>query len=79
MNRIILVFLALLTSLAYAADRKPNIVWIMTEDWDTTIGCYGHPEAKTPNIDKLASQGRRYTTAWCTAPVCSTSRSAMAA
>ncbi|MCP5549091.1 MAG: sulfatase [Akkermansiaceae bacterium] len=78
MNRIILVFLALLTSLAYAADRKPNIVWIMTEDWDTTIGCYGHPEAKTPNIDKLASQGRRYTTAWCTAPVCSTSRSAMA-
>jgi N-sulfoglucosamine sulfohydrolase len=61
-----------------AADQRPNIVWILAEDWDTTLGCYGHPEARTPHIDKLAAQGRLYQNAWCTAPVCSTSRSAMA-
>ncbi|MEN9361922.1 MAG: N-sulfoglucosamine sulfohydrolase, family [Verrucomicrobiota bacterium] len=61
-----------------ASAARPNIVWILTEDWDQTLGCYGHPEVRTPNIDALAAQGRRYRTAWCTAPVCSASRSAMA-
>lgn len=78
MNLLKFALTLILSTFAHAADQRPNIVWIMIEDWDTHIACYGHPELHTPNIDKLASQGRRYTTAWCTAPVCSASRSAMA-
>lgn len=56
---------------------KPNVVWIMLEDWSTDLGCYGTKGVSTPVTDKLAAQGIRYTNAFCTSPVCSTSRSAM--
>ena len=58
-------------------DQKPNIVWIMMEDWGYQLSCYGEPGVLTPHIDKLASEGIRYTNSFCTAPVCSPSRSAM--
>ncbi|MDA0347329.1 MAG: sulfatase [Verrucomicrobia bacterium] len=61
---------------AHAAG-KPNIVWIMLEDWGLELSCYGTPAIETPVCDQLAAQGIRYTNAFCTAPVCSTSRSAM--
>ena len=57
--------------------ERPNIVWIMLEDWGLDLGCYGTPGIETPVTDKLASEGIRYTNAFCTSPVCSTSRSAM--
>ncbi|MEM6842315.1 MAG: sulfatase [Bacteroidota bacterium] len=57
--------------------EKPNIVWIMLEDWGYQFSCYGEPGITTPNVDKLASEGIRYTNAFATAPVCSPSRSAM--
>ncbi|AWW33065.1 sulfatase [Echinicola strongylocentroti] len=59
------------------AAPRPNIVWIMLEDWSTDLGCYGTEGIQTPFTDTLASQGARYTNAFCTSPVCSTSRSAM--
>ena len=55
---------------------RPNILWIIAEDTCPDLGCYGNPWAKTPNIDRLASQGMRFTRAFTTAPVCSASRSA---
>jgi len=59
-----------------AAEReRPNILWIIAEDFCPDLGCYGHPLVKTPNIDKLASEGVRYTNAFTTSPVCSASRS----
>ncbi len=58
-------------------EQKPNIVWIMMEDWGYQLSCYGEPGIHTPNIDKFASEGIRYTNSFCTAPVCSPSRSAM--
>ncbi|MGK0239488.1 MAG: N-sulfoglucosamine sulfohydrolase [Candidatus Pelagisphaera sp.] len=61
---------------ASAADR-PNIVWIMLEDWGPDMSCYGTKGLSTPRSDKLADEGIRYTNAFCTSPVCSTSRSAM--
>lgn len=60
-----------------ASGRKPNIVWITCEDISPHLGCYGDPDAATPNLDKLASQGVKYTGAYATAPVCSPSRSCL--
>ena len=56
---------------------RPNILWILSEDISPDLGCYGTPAVQTPNLDKLARQGVRYTNAFTTAPVCSASRSAM--
>ena len=57
---------------------KPNILWIIAEDFCPDLSCYGNPDLETPNIDRLASQGMRFTRAFVTGPVCSASRSALA-
>jgi len=74
-----LVFLAALLAAGgvragRAADR-PNIVWISIEDYSPTLGCYGDKYAVSPNIDKLASQGCRYTHCYSHAGVCAPTRS----
>jgi len=70
--------IALLTSLVLAshlAAQKPNIIWISCEDISAHLGCYEDPHAITPNLDKLASEGVRYTHAFTTAGVCAPCRS----
>ncbi|MDP8244427.1 MAG: sulfatase [Candidatus Hinthialibacter antarcticus] len=67
---------ALPISLHAAQGQKVNVVWITGEDVCPDIGCYGNPLVHTPNIDRLAKQGIRYTNAFTTSPVCSASRSA---
>jgi arylsulfatase A-like enzyme len=57
--------------------QKPNVLWILIEDWSADLSCYGTPLVHTPNIDKLAAEGIRFERAFTTSPVCSTSRSAM--
>jgi len=59
-----------------AADR-PNIVLIGAEDISPNLGCYGDPDAITPNLDKLAAQGARFTRCFTHAPVCAPSRSGL--
>lgn len=56
--------------------KCPNILWIIAEDLSPDIGCYGEKLVHTPNLDRLAAEGIRYTRAFTTAPVCSASRSA---
>ncbi|MEF3308098.1 sulfatase-like hydrolase/transferase [Paenibacillus sp. GYB004] len=56
---------------------RPNILWISLEDTSPRFGCYGDPLARTPNIDKLASEGTRFPLAFSTAGVCAPSRSAI--
>ncbi len=68
-----LLFLLLATTLHAA---PPNILWIIGDDLGVELGCYGNPDATTPNSDRLAEQGMRFTNAFSTAPVCSASRSA---
>ena len=58
-------------------SSRPNILWISTEDISPDLGCYGDSYAATPNVDRLAAQGVRYTNAFATAPVCAPSRSAI--
>src|SRR5262249_46227731 len=59
----------------HAADR-PNILLLIAEGFIPDLGCYGMTEVSTPNLDRLAGQGVRYTRFFTTAPVCSASRSA---
>jgi len=59
-----------------AEVRRPNILWLIAEDFGPHLGCYGTKEVWTPNLDRLAADGMRYTRAFTTAPVCSASRSA---
>ena len=65
------------SAITLAQDKKPNIIWIITEDISQEIGCYGDKLVQTPNLDKLASEGVKYTNAFSTSPVCSASRSAL--
>ncbi len=55
--------------------ERPNILWISCEDISPDLGCYGYNEVRTPNIDRLASEGIRYTNAFTVAGVCAPSRS----
>lgn len=64
------------TQTANAADL-PNILWISCEDICPDLGCYGDQYAHTPNIDKLAREGIRYTHAFSVSGVCAPSRSAI--
>ena len=64
------------TLLSCAKQKQPNILWLISEDTSPDIGCYGNPLVKTPNLNKLASQGIRFDNAFATCPVCSPSRSA---
>src|SRR3970040_1154252 len=61
-----------------AAGPRPNILWMIGEDFSPDLGCYGNRLVQTPNIDRLAAQGVLYSNVFVTAPVCSASRSALA-
>jgi len=57
------------------AQRRPNILFILADDmgW-ADLSCYGRPDYQTPNLDKLATQGMRFTNAYSAAPVCTPTR-----
>lgn len=57
--------------------KKPNILWITCEDMSEHLGCYGDFTVPTPNIDRLAREGVRYTNMYSIAGVCAPSRSAI--
>jgi arylsulfatase A-like enzyme len=77
MTKLLSVFclLVLLTRNLHADDR-PNIVWIIPDDMSAHFSCYGETAIETPNVDRLADNGVKFTNAYVTAPVCSTCRSA---
>lgn len=54
-----------------------NVILLMGEDTGRHLGCYGDPCGQTPNLDRLAAEGTRYTNAIGTAPVCAPSRSSV--
>ena len=74
-----LLLLACAASWLPAAENaaRPNIVWIVGEDLGPELGCYGDTNAITPNIDRLAREGVRFTRAFTHAPVCAPSRSGL--
>jgi arylsulfatase A-like enzyme len=76
LHRPALLLATLLPTLAVAAER-PNVLWIVVEDMSPHFACYGETTIETPHVDRLASEGVRFTRAFTTAPVCSTCRSAL--
>ncbi|MBN2697186.1 MAG: sulfatase-like hydrolase/transferase, partial [Bacteroidales bacterium] len=76
--RVILFFVTLFITLMAFASDKPNIIFIMADDLGShDLGCYGQPLIKTPHIDKLASEGMRFTQFYAGAAVCAPSRSVL--
>jgi arylsulfatase A-like enzyme len=77
-------FLSLLPALvlfildAAGVERAPNIVIIFADDLGYgDLGCQGHPSIRTPHIDRLAAEGRRFTDFYAAAPLCTPSRAAL--
>ncbi len=64
----------LLTLCTSAATPRPNVLYIVSDDLNDNLGCYGNPVVKTPNIDRLAAHGVRFKSAYCNYPVCNPSR-----
>ena len=64
--------------IANAQSKKNNVVFILIDDlgW-ADLGCYGHKFHETPNIDRLAAQGMRFTDAYAACPVCSPTRASI--
>ena len=72
------VFLLICLNYLSAASNKPNVLFISVDDLNDWIGCLGgHPQAKTPNMDRLAASGVLFTNAHCVAPSCNPSRTAL--
>jgi arylsulfatase A-like enzyme len=74
----LLAFSTLLSGVSNAEERKPNVLFIALDDLNDWIGCLGgHPQTKTPNLDRLAASGVLFRNAYCPAASCNPSRSAV--
>lgn len=68
------IFAAVLPAPAEAQPaRRPNILWLTCEDMSPQLGCFGDKLAHTPNLDRMAAEGVRYTLAFSTSGVCAPS------
>ena len=76
MKTLLLALLSLVVSHAsFGAEKRPNIVFLFADDFGWgDLGCYGHPYARTPNIDKLSTEGTKFMQMYATGVTCCPSR-----
>ena len=65
------------TNPAGASSQRPNVLLIMADDLNTSLSGFGHPQCKTPMLDKLANEGLRFENMHCQYPVCKSSRASL--
>ena len=70
----ILLFAMMLLATRAEAVNRPNILFLICDDLNCDLGSYGHPQVRTPNIDRLASRGVLFENAHCQYPLCGPSR-----
>ncbi len=58
-------------------ERKPNVLLLMSDDLNTALSGFGHPQCKTPRLDELAKRGVRFENMHCQYPVCGASRASL--
>jgi arylsulfatase A-like enzyme len=75
MTRLLLCLLAI--SLSAAKPDQPNVLFIMSDDLNTALSGFGHPQCKTPELDTLAARGMRFENMHCQYPVCGASRASL--
>ena len=76
--KLILLMLGALCVTASAASTKPNIIFILSDDLaQGDVGCYGQKLIQTPNLDRMAVEGTRFTQAYCGTTVCAPSRTSL--
>ncbi len=77
-NQLGAIGLMVLACFVHAADRRPNVLIIFTDDQGTVDArCYGSDDLQTPGMDRLAQRGVRFTQFYAAAPVCSPSRAGL--
>jgi len=75
---VLCMLLSWFTHGAYAADHRLNILVLLADDWRyDTLGCASNPVVQTPNVDRLAQEGLRFTHACVTTPICGVSRASL--
>lgn len=75
---IIAIFVVMLSlPLSQARAQQPNVLFIAIDDLRPELGCYGSPIAKTPTMDKIASQGLLFNRAYCQQAICRPSRASL--
>ncbi len=73
---VLLIFCAVL--MLSAGETRPNVLFIAVDDLNDWVGClHGHPQALTPNLDRLAARGVLFANAHCQAPLCNPSRTSL--
>jgi N-sulfoglucosamine sulfohydrolase len=79
MERLFAVFIVVWGfAISLTVASKPNLIIFIADDFSfNDVGCWGSPDAKTPNLDKLASEGMELTRRYTVAPTCSPTRAAL--
>ena len=77
-KKLLLALLCISSGVVYAQQQRPNVIVILADDlgW-ADFSCYGSSFYETPNLDKLAAAGIRFTANYATSPVCSPTRASI--